>query len=516
MRQLFQTLFFFLLVTQTCFGQWVQSNGLYGVTIWNLAVSGTHLFAATQDSGVFHSTNNGASWVAANTPFGDFSNIVQIGSHIFAGTYSAGVWSSTNNGASWTQVNTGITDTVVRALVVSGTNLVAGTADNGIFLSTDLGTNWTHVDLGLPNAWVFSIVVSGNNLFASTGAGVFLSNNNGINWTRTDSVMQVGQLRANSTNPFIMLTCYDCCPLTSDKSVGRKILNSPLEHYDGNSIVGTEGVYTSNDSGKSWSYLGFYCASPQALEVSDTNLFVGTFGGGVFLSTNNGANWTEVNQGLMNIDVRSLAISGATLFAGTCCGGIWRRPLSEMIPVELTSFTAATNGKEVILNWSTATELNNQLFEVQRSFEGSEFATVGFVSGKGTTTERQDYSYSDEVFINGKYSYRLKQIDYLGSYEYSDVVEVDFRTFSSYLLEQCYPNPFNPTTTIGFGIQNKSNVKITVLNAIGEEVAVVLNEEREAGYHQVEFNAANLPSGVYFYQMKTGSFVETKKMLLLK
>lgn len=102
--------------------------------------------------------------------------------------------------------------------------------------------------------------------------------------------------------------------------------------------------------------------------------------------------------------------------------------------------------------------------------------------------------------------------------ELTDIVpvETDLRVFNSYLLEQCYPNPFNPTTTIGFGIQNKSNVKITILNAIGEEVAVVLNEEKEAGFHQVEFNATGLPSGVYFYQLRTGSFVETKKMLLLK
>ena len=156
--------------------------------------------------------------------------------------------------------------------------------------------------------------------------------------------------------------------------------------------------------------------------------------------------------------------------------------------------------KKYILNWSTATELNNQGFEIQRSTEGEEFFTVGFVNGHGTTTEQQNYSYADRNLDDGKYYYRLKQVDYDGSYEYSDVVEVDFRAFNSYLLEQNYPNPFNPTTTIGFGIQNKSNVKITILNAIGEEVAVVLNEEREAGYHQVEFNATNLPSGVYFYQ----------------
>jgi predicted GH43/DUF377 family glycosyl hydrolase len=195
--------------------------------------------------------------------------------------------------------------------------------------------------------------------------------------------------------------------------------------------------------------------------------------------------------------------------------GVATAPLVP-VPVELTSFTVTSNGKEVILKWSTVTELNNQGFEIQRSTEGIEFFTVGFVNGHGTTTEQQNYSYADRDLDNGKYFYRLKQVDYNGSYEYSDVVEIDFRTFNSYLLEQCYPNPFNPTTTIGFGIQDKSNVKITILNAIGEEVAVVLNEEREPGFHQVEFNAANLPSGVYFYQLKAGSFVETKKMILMK
>ena len=115
-----------------------------------------------------------------------------------------------------------------------------------------------------------------------------------------------------------------------------------------------------------------------------------------------------------------------------------------------------------------------------------------------------------------KYFYRLKQVDFSGTYEYSDVVEVEWRAFNSYLLEQNYPNPFNPTTTIGFGIKEKSDVKITILNSIGEEVAVVLDEEKDSGYHTVEFNAANLPSGVYFYQLSAGQFTSMKKMLLLK
>jgi hypothetical protein len=186
------------------------------------------------------------------------------------------------------------------------------------------------------------------------------------------------------------------------------------------------------------------------------------------------------------------------------------------IPVELISFTATSNGKDVILSWSTASELNNQLFEIQRSFEGSDFVTIGFVNGNGTTSEKQDYIYKDKILTDGKYYYRLKQIDYLGQSEYSEIIEMDIRAFSSYLLEQNYPNPFNPTTTIGYGLKEKGNVKITVINSIGEEVALLVNEEKESGYHTVEFNAANLSSGVYFYQLKAGDFVELKKMILMK
>lgn len=189
---------------------------------------------------------------------------------------------------------------------------------------------------------------------------------------------------------------------------------------------------------------------------------------------------------------------------------------STLVPVELISFSASSNGNEVILNWSTATELNNQLFEVQRSFLGTDFATVGFVNGKGTTSERQDYVYKDKISGDGKYFYRLKQIDYLGHFDYSEIIEIEFREFNSYVLEQNYPNPFNPTTTIGYGLKEKGNVKITILNSIGEEVALIVNEEKESGYHTVEFNAGNLPSGVYFYQLKAGSYVESKKMILLR
>jgi hypothetical protein len=230
--------------------------------------------------------------------------------------------------------------------------------------------------------------------------------------------------------------------------------------------------------------------------------------------------WPQQNKMGDYFDMVS-EVNGAHLaWAATFTGGqdVYYSFITDttIIPVELISFTGTSNGREVILNWSTATELNNQLFEVQRSFEGSDFATVGFVNGKGTTSERQEYIYKDKILTDGKYSYRLKQIDYLGHYEYSDIIEMELRIFNTFLLEQNFPNPFNPATTIGYGIKEKSAVKITVLNSIGEEVALLVNEEKESGYHTVEFDAANLPSGVYFYQLRAGEFISMKKMILLK
>jgi N-acetylneuraminic acid mutarotase len=188
----------------------------------------------------------------------------------------------------------------------------------------------------------------------------------------------------------------------------------------------------------------------------------------------------------------------------------------SIVPVELVSFTGNNVNGKVLLEWKTATELNNNGFEVQRKTAESEFATVGFVKGHGTTTNQKEYSYTDKNLADGKYFYRLKQIDYNGSYEYSNVIEVDVRSLDKFTLEQNYPNPFNPTTIIGYVIQEKSNAKLTLFNSIGEEIAVLVNKEQDKGYHKVEFDAAALSSGVYFYRIQAGSFTATKKLLLLK
>jgi hypothetical protein len=194
---------------------------------------------------------------------------------------------------------------------------------------------------------------------------------------------------------------------------------------------------------------------------------------------------------------------------------------SVVVPVELTSFTASVGNGEVLLNWVTATETNNQGFEIERASTTSNstgWTRIGFVEGNGTTTESHSYLYRDDISsLNASsLSYRLKQIDFNGEYEYSDVVQVDNLAPTDYVLEQNYPNPFNPSTTIKFGLPKKSDVVITIYNSLGAEVATLFNEVREAGSYEIEFNADNFSSGIYYYKIEASQFIETKKMILLK
>jgi len=191
------------------------------------------------------------------------------------------------------------------------------------------------------------------------------------------------------------------------------------------------------------------------------------------------------------------------------------------IPVELTSFTANVVGSNVELNWTTATEVNNQGFKIERSEDNISFSEIGFVPGFGTTTKPKSYSYSDQFANSGTYQYRLKQIDFDGSFAYSNVAEVEVSLPTEFSLEQNYPNPFNPSTSIQFSLPVDAQVQIEVYNLVGEKVAEVVNKDFSTGSHKVSFDASTLTSGIYFYQIDvTGNdgktFSSVKKMTLLK
>jgi hypothetical protein len=196
--------------------------------------------------------------------------------------------------------------------------------------------------------------------------------------------------------------------------------------------------------------------------------------------------------------------------------------LDVPLPVELASFNATVDRRDVHLNWMTVSEMNNSGFNVERKSEESEsWNDLGFVNGNGTTNEAKNYSFTDRGLNSGAYSYRLKQVDYNGNFEYFNLSnEVNIGVPDKYDLSQNYPNPFNPTTKINFDLPFDSKVTMKIFDITGREIKTLVNEVHEAGYYTVTFDAGSIASGVYFYRIiaegNSQQYVMTKKMVVIK
>jgi carboxypeptidase T len=275
--------------------------------------------------------------------------------------------------------------------------------------------------------------------------------------------------------------------------------------------------------------------------------------GQVEVSTNNGSNWLPLSGSYTSVGSGSFQPAGEPLYNGTQSS--WVNEIMDLsnyntdqvklkyelktdvsvtrdgwyaddiavivyglIPVELSSFTASRVNENVVVNWITSTETNNMGFDIERRSTNNNLGWIklGFVNGKGTTTEKSEYTFTDKNPVEGKSYYRLKQIDFDGSYKIFNSAEVDFEIVKEYSLSQNYPNPFNPSTEINFSIAKSGNATLTIYNILGSEVAKLVNGYMEAGKHSVKFDANSLTSGVYFYTLKSGNFASTKKMILTK
>ena len=186
------------------------------------------------------------------------------------------------------------------------------------------------------------------------------------------------------------------------------------------------------------------------------------------------------------------------------------------VPVELTLFSGSFSDGAVHLQWRTATETNNYGFEVQKRYQNTSFQKVGFVNGNGTTTNGIQYSFTDDNLLSNRIYYRLKQIDFNGEFKYSDEIMVDVPVLSGYQLFQNYPNPFNPSTLIKYSVPRQSNIKISLFDIIGNEVETLFEGNQQMGLHEINLNAANLPSGVYFVSLRADNFNKTIKITLVK
>ncbi len=186
------------------------------------------------------------------------------------------------------------------------------------------------------------------------------------------------------------------------------------------------------------------------------------------------------------------------------------------IPVELVSFSGYAVQNGVMLNWTTATEQNNLGFEIQRRTQDNEFYPIGFVNGNGTTSTPSDYSFTDNTAISGLNFYRLKQIDLDGSYSFSNEIEVNSDFNISHILYQNYPNPFNPETVIRFSLAGQSFVSLKIFDVLGNAVSTLVSGYRTPGDYEINFNAENLSTGVYFALFRADNFRQIIKMVLAK
>ena len=293
---------------------------------------------------------------------------------------------------------------------------------------------------------------------------------------------------------------------------------------------------------------GGLAIDPTTGEFYGTNDDTSPNGSGLFRINPNGTGTLIASYPTGETDIDGLAISDTrvaylvidqpgNIYVYDLVGGTYLAPLTApwttsevfsagawnggIVPVELTSFTASASGTSVKLNWETATEVNNSGFSIERKSANSEFTEIGFVPGFGTTTEPKSYSYTDNNLRSGIHSYRLKQIDFDGTFTYSDEVEVEVIAPASFSLDQNYPNPFNPSTRISFSLAVDSKVSLKIFDVLGQEVASLVNQDLTQGVHTYDFNATGINSGVYFYRIEaTGvngsKFTNVKKMILSK
>ena len=466
---------------------------------------------------------------------------------------------TTNGGTNWevkTPTDASVTNYSMDALDANTawvTGTVGGTANFYIWKTTDGGTTWVQ-QYNNPNGFSDGIRFFNANEgvcyadpdpYPSSYWEILRTTNGGSTWTR---VPRANIPPADSANG-------EYGAAGSIDIVGNTVWFS--SYYNTN--ASPTKVYKSTDKGATWTVSGFvqqqgFAGSSYVAFADANNGVVVCLDGTVARTTDGGNTWTTSTitgaafRYVVNVGVNTYIAVGsngaswysvggstwtpvptgttqalygvdATLNSAWAVGnnGVILKYVGPPIPVELTSFTASLLNSSVRLEWTTATELNNHGFEIQRKAANVEdYVTVGFVRGQGTTTMNHSYSFVDKNLLNGNYTYRLKQIDFNGYYNYSNEIEVDVRSLMDYSLEQNYPNPFNPSTSIGYVLKEKSAVKLSVFNMVGEEVAVLVDQTQDQGYYKVDFNASNLPSGIYLYKLSTDNFTSMKKMVLIK
>ena len=439
-------------------------------------------------------TDNGSTWNSCTSGLSDagsgiclfiapFAMDPENSSVLIAG--SDKIWVTTNSAGSWTKVsNTLSTNNSVSAVTIlhsSSTYLAfVGTTDGKVFRCTALDPS-----NGTSNTWAVDTPTGNNHA-----------------WVR--------RIVVDTSNEQHVYVCYS--------------------GYNNDGLTPSRHIYFSSNQGSSWSDVsGDLPDVPvHSLVIDPTNsqtLYIGTETG-IYQTTNGGTNWTQTTSGMpTNVPVDELVNQSGTnnLFAFT--HGRSTFVTTSPLPVELVDVKASSQGTSATISWTTATEVDNYGFEVERKnpsgvvgSDGEQWLELGFVKGEGTSSSAHEYSYTDHPASTGTFEYRIKSIAVDGSAKYSSPVQVDVGTVPKILaLQQNYPNPFNPSTTLEFAVPYDGKAILKIYDIAGKEVATLFDGPVAAGrIQQVQFEASFLASGVYFSRLVFGRESISRKMLLLR
>ena len=523
------------------FAHWDQQNS---GTIQNLRAvnfADANNGWAVGDSGtILHTTDAGSTWMQQTSSTNYSINAVLfIDNDIGWVVGDDGIiLKTTNGGASWSNQSSGTTNSLRSVHFVNSSNGWVVGYNGTIIKTTNGGNSWTIELSGMYYEQLRSIFFSDNNIGWIAGGYQYGFPTYVVEtklWKTTDAGGNWIQKINNGNTILSGVTFFDNnwgAAIGGDYRAGSDMLKLS-ENLDGlESLEMNDGpgkILITNDGGENWT-VSFedltltYAFNDACFVTQNTIVVVGSTISElipkqlIFISTNRGINWVSYTKDNGNDWADLIGICFVDSLNGWVVGdgGTILHTTNGGVPVELIYFTATISGNEVFLNWSTSTETNNSGFSIERKSGNSEFTEIGFVPGFGTTTEPKSYSYTNSKVSAGKYTYRLKQIDFDGSYEYSQEVEVEVSAPFEFALEQNFPNPFNPNTKINWQSPVGSHQTIKVFDVLGNEIATLVDEYKPAGTYEVEFNAAALPSGVYFYQLKVDNYYETKKMILIK
>lgn len=522
-------------------------------------------FICCNDGGIWRSTNSGTSFFNLNdkltlTQFYRIAASPFTPSRILGGTQDNGT-QQTLSTLNWAAVFGGDGGEVCFN-PFDNRYILAETQNGGIRRTGDGGSNWASATSGITTsesvAWVAPIIAhpTTSGIFYTARQRVYKSTNNGVSWIaisgNVNSTSAVREMAISKSKPELLYASTGSLLFKSvdgginwtsvSTGLPAKTISSVYVHPDSANIVvvtflgfGGAKIYKSIDEGNTWSSInGDLPDSP----ISDVfiytednhhpNTYFVATDIGVFYTQDNGNRWYEITEGLPNTVIKHLDYSPSThtLRAGTHGRGVYEAYIDfYLIPVELTSFSVSNEGAKIKLEWETATESNNSGFQIERKLKNCDWQSIGFVKGKGTTTEKTNYSFIDNmssIKYEGKVLYRLKQIDFNGSSKYSNQVFVNVNNLLENYLSNNYPNPFNPVTTIRYGLKEESLVKISVFNSLGEKIQTLIEQKQEAGYYEINWNASGRSSGIYFYLIEVRNnngeinFSEIRKLVLLK